>query len=128
MRKLRTVLLVICTHLLWLLCGVVANGNKPKHEPKGQTQPSTTRVAEIQKALKEHGFTPGTTWEETQEITRQIADQHLWQTDHAPDARVLIMLGLGGKNADPCVLEMQDNHLDIAARKEAARKAAAAGK
>lgn len=56
--------------------------------PKTQMQPSPQRIAEIQAALKAHGYDPGTTWEETQEVCRKIADEHQWQTDHPPDARV----------------------------------------
>jgi hypothetical protein len=56
-------------------------------------QPSVERIAAIQSALKAHGYEPGNTWKQTQEVCRKIADEHMWQTDHAPDARVLILLG-----------------------------------
>ena len=84
-------------------------------------QPSPDRIAEIQSALKAHGYEPGTTWEEAQEVCRKIADEHQWQTDHAPDARVLILLGLAGPHADPAVAQMQGGRLDNDQRTEAAR-------
>jgi hypothetical protein len=87
-----------------------------------QSQPAPERIAEIQAALKAHGYEPGDTWEETQEVCRKIADEHMWQTDHAPDARVLILLGLGGPHSDPDVTQMQDDRLDKDQRTDAARK------
>lgn len=65
---------------------------------------------------------PGTTWEERQEVCQRIADQHQWQTDHAPDARVLILLGLAGPHADPAVAQMKGGRLDQGQRAEAARQ------
>jgi hypothetical protein len=67
---------------------------------RGQRQPTPQRVAEIQAALKSHGFDPGTNWKETQESCRKIADAHQWQIITAPDARVLILIGLGGPISD----------------------------
>lgn len=87
---------------------------------KGQKAPTPQRVAEIQQALLSHGYTPGNTWDETHEILRMIADEHFWQTDHAPDVRVLGLIGLAGPHFDPTVLDIP-NHLDEAQRKEAAR-------
>ena len=87
-----------------------------------QAQPAPERIAEIQAALKAHGYEPGDTWEETQEVCRKIADEHMWQTDHAPDARVLILLGLGGPHSDPAVTQMQGDRLDNDQRTDAARK------
>ncbi len=93
-----------------------------KHVAEGaQMQPSPQRIAEIQAALKAHGYEPGTTWEETQEACRRIADEHLWQTDHAPDLRVLILIGLGGPHSDPVVAQMEGGRLDQDQRAEAAR-------
>ena len=88
---------------------------------KLQMQPSPQRIAEIQAALKAHGYDPGGTWEETQEVCRKIADEHLWQTDHAPDARVLILLGLGAPHSDPAVAQAAGGRLDKDQRAEAAR-------
>lgn len=92
-----------------------------KHARNAQMQPSPERIAEIQSALKAHGYEPGSTWEETQEVCRKIADEHQWQTDHAPDARVLILLGLAGPYANPAVAQMQGGRLDNDQRAEAAR-------
>jgi hypothetical protein len=68
-----------------------------------QTQPDAKRVKQIQLALVKHGYPAGKSWPETQEILRSIAKQHHWQTQHAPDARVLIVLDLGNKYSDPDV-------------------------
>lgn len=87
-----------------------------------QAQPTPERIAEIQAALKAHGYEPGATWEETQEVCRKIADEHMWQTDHAPDARVLILLGLGGPHSDPAVTQMQGDRLDNDQRSDAAHR------
>ena len=78
-----------------------------------QTQPDQKRVREIQAALLAHGFEPGRSWHETQELLRGIARSHHWQTHRAPDARVLILLGLGNKYSDPDVLLEEHNRLDI---------------
>jgi len=96
--------------------------NHSKNSESAQAQPSPERIAEIQSALKAHGYEPGDTWEETREVCRKIADEHMWQTDHAPDARVLILLGLGGPHSDPAVTQMQGDRLDKDQRTDAARK------
>ena len=93
-----------------------------KNAESVQAQPAPERIAEIQAALKAHGYEPGDTWEETQEVCRKIADEHMWQTDHAPDARVLILLGLGGPHSDPAVAQMQGDRLDNDQRTDAAHK------
>ena len=69
-------------------------------------QPSPQRIAEIEAALKAHGYEPGTTWEEREKFAGKIADEHMWQTDHAPDVRVLILIGLAGPHSDPAVAQM----------------------
>jgi hypothetical protein len=97
-----------------------------KNAESVQAQPTPERIAEIQAALKAHGYEPGATWEETQEACRKIADEHMWQTDHAPDVRVLILLGLGGPHSDPAVAQMQGDRLDKDQRTEAARKSESA--
>jgi hypothetical protein len=88
---------------------------------RGQVQPTPQRVAEIQAALKSHGYDPGTTWKETQDVCRKIADAHQWQTDNAPDVRVLILIGLGGPNSDPNVTT-GTSVLDADQRADAARR------
>jgi len=93
-----------------------------KNAESVQAQPTPERIAEIQAALKAHGYEPGATWEETQEVCRKIADDHMWQTDHAPDVRVLILLGLGGPHSDPAVTQMQGDRLDKDQRTDAAHK------
>jgi hypothetical protein len=89
---------------------------------KMQMQPSPQRIAEIQAALKAKGYDPGSNWEETQEVCRKIADEHLWQTDHAPDVRVLILLGLGGQHSDLSVAQTNGSRLDKDQRVEAMRQ------
>lgn len=78
----------------------------------GQTQPDGKRIKQIQAALVEHGYKPGKNWQETQEILRGVARDHQWQTHRAPDARVLILLGLGNPHSDPDVTLDGRNHLD----------------
>lgn len=97
-----------------------------KSSESGPAQPSPERIAEIQAALTAHGYEPGATWEETQEICRKIANEHRWQTDHAPDARVLILLGLGGPHSDPAVTQMQGDRLDNDQRTEATHRSESA--
>ena len=77
-----------------------------------QMQPDAKRVKQIQAALVEHGYRPGKTWVETQEILRGIARDHDWQIIHAPDARVLVLLDLGNENSDPATALAGRNHLD----------------
>ncbi len=77
-----------------------------------QTQPDMKRIKQIQVALIDHGYAPGKTWHETQEILRTIAQNHHWQTHRAPDARVLILLGLGNEHSDTDVLTEPKNRLD----------------
>ena len=77
-----------------------------------QTQPDAKRVKQIQTALVQHGYPAGKSWPETQEILRGIAREHHWQTHFAPDARVLIFLGLGNKFSDLEILTAHRNHLD----------------
>lgn len=88
----------------WILAPVVCHAK--------QTQPDTKRVKEIQIALEEHGYVPGKTWHETQEMLRSVAKGHGWQTKYAPDARVLILLGLGNKYSNPWATELGHSHLD----------------
>jgi len=75
-----------------------------------QTQPDPKRIREIQVALVDHNYAPGKTWKETQEILRQVARMHHWQTHWAPDARVLILLGLS--NNDSQIIDGEHNRLD----------------
>lgn len=79
-----------------------------------QRVPDAKRVKEIAVALNEKGYTPTVlrTWPEVQNACREIARQKGWQTSHAPDARVLIKLGLGNKFSNPEVAEAGPNHLD----------------
>jgi hypothetical protein len=75
-----------------------------------QMQPDPKRIREIQAALIDHNYAPGKTWKETQDILRGIARVHHWQTHWAPDARVLILLGLS--NNDPQIIDGERNRLD----------------
>lgn len=77
-----------------------------------QMQPDPKRILEIKAALVAHGYEPGKSWPEVQEVLRGIARDHHWQTHHAPDARVLILLGLGNKYSNPDVTNEGRNHLD----------------
>lgn len=79
-----------------------------------QRQPDPKRVKEIAVALNSKDFTPTIlkTWPEVQLACREIARARGWQTSHAPDARVLILLGLGNKFSNPAVTEAGPNHLD----------------
>jgi len=70
-----------------------------------QMVPDPKRQRQIQLALVAHGYTPGKTWSDTVKVLKQIARDHHWQSTHAPDARVLILLGLGSRYSDPEVLK-----------------------
>ncbi len=113
------------TICLLLASAVLAGPPTPKKEPKGQKIPTPQRVAEIHDALVSHGFAVGSSWPEVQAVCRKIQEDHLWQTDHAPDARVLGMLGLGSARFNPDVLTGPQDHLDAAQRAESSRRRAA---
>lgn len=88
---------------------------------KGQKTPDVKRATEIQKALIEHGYpveVTGKIDDNTREVLRGIADKHKWQVKFVPDARVLILLGLGGQHANEDVLIMTGNRLDMLMRHE----------
>jgi hypothetical protein len=110
---------------LILLFAIPAFAGPAKKDPKGQKVPSPQRVVEIHDALVANGFPTGTSWPEIQATCRKIQEDHLWQTDHAPDARVLILIGLGGPHSNPGVIEEKStNRLDEAQRIESARRKA----
>ena len=72
-------------------------------------------MLEIQQAMVAHGFPcpiTGLMDKCTHDTLWKIADDHKWQVTHVPDARVLGLLGLGGKNFDPEVLDLPQDHLD----------------
>jgi len=97
--------------LLLVASSCSAGPVKPK---PGQKIPDQKRVLEIQHALVDHHYLPkeGITgkWDiQTTDSLRKIATEHCWQTRHAPDARVLILLGLS--KGDPEVTKHSD-HLD----------------
>ncbi len=77
-----------------------------------QMQPDAKRIKQIQTALIDHNYPAGRTWFETQEILRGVARDHRWQVRYAPDARVLIILGLGNDHSDPEILDGPKNKLD----------------
>jgi endonuclease III len=68
-----------------------------------QTQPDKHRILEIQDALVSNNFmygTPSGKWDQkTKDALAAIAQKHGWQTRHVPDARVLILMGLGPATA-----------------------------
>ena len=79
-----------------------------------QTQPDSKRIKQIQVALDEHGYLlpPHATWVQTQVTLKKIAEDHDWQTRRVPDARVLILLGLGNQYSNSAVTNEGRNHLD----------------
>ena len=83
-----------------------------------QKQPDANRVSQIHDALIAHGYNTGASWPEVQAACRKIADDKGWQVNRAPDARVLILLGLGGPHSDDYVATQPGNHLDKAQRHE----------
>lgn len=103
----------------------------PRHKPvpsykKGQQVPDKARTLQIQQALLDKGFTdrqPTGVWDkETIAVCKDIANKNLWQIDHVPDARVLILLGLGNQYSDPYVTTIHNDMLDRDQRKEYFRK------
>lgn len=104
MRALKRIVTIAAALGLHLISAPLCEGK--------QTQPDPKRVKEIQAALIAYGYVPGKTWPETQNILREIAKDHHWQTHRVPDARVLILLGLGNKYSDPSVAAEGRNHLD----------------
>lgn len=99
-----------------VLAGIILSGfcaGKLDSRPT-QMQPDAKRVHEIEVALLEHHYiTPGNwTWPYLQEVCRRIALEHGWQTHHAPDARVLILLGLGNPHSNPDVLDWKPSQLE----------------
>ena len=86
-------------------------------------QPDVKRQKQISAALTQHGFKPGRDWSETVEILRGIAQEHNWQRTHVPDARVLILLDLGGRNADKDVLTVPPSILEPGLQAEAKAQA-----
>lgn len=74
--------------------------------------PDQKRQKEIRIALIAHGYESGKTWPDTVKILKQIARDHHWQSAHAPDARVLILLGLGNRHSDPSILDEPTSKLD----------------
>ncbi|SRR6266704_2476227 len=99
--------------LLWLLIWAIATNGATT-----QTQPDPKRVAQIHAALIEHGYATGSTWPQVQEACRKIADEHGWQINRAPDARVLILLGLGNEHSNPYVSTQPGTRLDKDQRHE----------
>lgn len=90
--------------------------------PARQMHPDKKRTVEIQQALIAKGYmfgSPTGVWDNrTIEVLQQIAEDHKWQVDHVPDARVLILLGLGNRYSDPKVATWPGNHLDCRQRGE----------
>lgn len=79
-----------------------------------QTQPDSKRIHQIQVALNEHGYVlpAHATWGQIRLVLKNIALGHDWQTHRIPDARVLILLGLGNQYSDFEVTDEGRNHLD----------------
>lgn len=87
-----------------LICVLLLASSLTAKGKPGQLVPDPKRQAAIRAALVEHGYESGKTWVQTQDILREIARVHHWQHVHAPDARVLILLGIGNKYSNPAVL------------------------
>ena len=87
---------------LFLLLAVAASAT-PSHRHKSkQTQPDPARTTQIQEALVREGKLPAVTgkWDRpTQDALAAMAREHGWSTCHVPDARVLVLLGLGSSTA-----------------------------
>lgn len=96
---------LVMTLLVLLACYTVS--------ARGQQEPDTRRKTEIMSALIAHGF-HAENWLEAKRSMRGIAEAHGWQTKCVPDARVLIVLGLGNANSNPWVATQGKNHLDPA--------------
>jgi len=84
----------------------------------GQREPDAKRVREIAVALQEHHYITGYpdrawSWPRLQEVCKNIAKEHGWQTHHAPDARVLILLELGNPHSDPDVVKEKLSHPEL---------------
>jgi hypothetical protein len=77
-----------------------------------QMVPDQKRQKEIRAALIVHGYEPGKNWPDVVIVLKQIARSHHWQSKHAPDARVLILLGLGNKYSDPQILDEPPSKLE----------------
>jgi hypothetical protein len=77
-----------------------------------QIAPDQKRQTQIREALIAHGYVSGRTWPETVVILKKIAHEHHWQSYRAPDARVLLLLGLGSKISDPSILNDSPSKLE----------------
>lgn len=107
--KTRMIQMITLAVLVWAVPGTVK---------AGPGQPDAKRQAVIRAALVATGHQPGKTWAQTQDIMREIARKHGWQTHYSPDARVLgCELHLGNAHFDPDVCTAGHNHLDGAQRK-----------
>jgi len=69
-----------------------------------QKMPDAKRRNEIRQALISKGYDPGKDWKDTLIVLRRIAEEHHWQHHYVPDARVLILLGLGNEHSDSSIL------------------------
>jgi hypothetical protein len=111
--SVRIMLLLLAVAALLIISAAVSAGQK---------QPEVKRVAQIHDALNAHGYATGSTWPQVQEACRKIADEHGWQVNRAPDARVLILLGLGNEHSNPYVATQPGGMLDKEQRHEGMEK------
>lgn len=103
---------------IWMLAVLVCTLPGIVKAGPGQSQPGAKRLAVIRQALVASGHEAGHTWAQTQDIMREIARQHGWQTHYSPDARVLgCELHLGNQHFDMDVCTAPHDHLDGAQRK-----------
>jgi len=93
----------------------------PAYAKPGQTQPTPGRIREIQAALLAKGLTTHPVdgkLKTMQEDCRRIAEIHHWQVNRAPDARVLILIGLGNEHSNPYTAQQLGGYLDRLQRHE----------
>ena len=78
--------------MLWMLCSLMAGAEVPN-----------ARARQIQIALVHHGIPVPVTGRmdaKTTAALKRLAKENQWQTKRVPDARVLVMIGLGAKHND----------------------------
>lgn len=99
----------------------------PKKKVVGQKEIRPARALEIQKALVSHGYDVQVTgvWDyQTKVALFKIADGMEWQINHVPDARVLILLGLGNPMSNPAIAQQKGGQIDQEERADKSLKKA----
>lgn len=99
----------------------------PKKKVIGQKEIAPARALEIQNALVAHGYSVETTgvWDrQTKLALYKIADDMEWQINHVPDARVLILIGLGNPLSDQALAHQKGGQIDRDQRADKSLKSA----